>query len=65
MAATKPTYALTFVILTAVRVEDIAFSDLAPCSLVVGYKRFRGTCWRHLQSEMEEIATSKAFVLSY
>jgi len=65
MAATKPTYALTFVTLTAVSVKDIVFSDLTTCSLEEGYKRFGGTCWCHLQSEMEETATSETFVLSY
>ena len=64
-SSNKTDLRLTFAILTAVSVKDIAFSDLTPCNLIDGYKSFGGTCWCHFQSEMEDITTYKTFVLGY
>jgi hypothetical protein len=40
---------LGFEVLTAVIMESAIFRDVAPCSLVGVYRRFRGINWLHLQ----------------
>jgi hypothetical protein len=38
-----------FEVCTAVKIQVAVFWIMAPCSVVVGYQRFRGPCCLHLQ----------------
>jgi hypothetical protein len=53
-----------FEVFMAVKIQVEAFWVVTPCSVAVGYQRFRGPCCLHLQGEMKMEATrsSKMFV---
>jgi hypothetical protein len=53
-----------FEVFTAVKIPVELFWVVAPCSVVVGYQRFRGLSCRHLQGE-EEAASSSETLVSY
>jgi hypothetical protein len=48
---------------TVVRIQVEIFRVVMPCSVVVGYQRFRGSCCLHLQGEVT--AWSSETLVSY
>jgi len=40
----------TLELFTAMKIQVAVFSIVTPCSFVIGYKRFGGPCYLHLQS---------------
>jgi hypothetical protein len=59
---------VTFEIFTAVKILVQIFGVVTPCNVLVGYKRFRGPCFLHLQGEdfvKMEAARSSETLVSY
>jgi len=44
---------VNFEAFTAVMFQVKVFWDVTPCSVLVGYQRFRGPCCLHLQGEVK------------
>jgi len=51
MAGKNPD-SVKFEVFTAMKIQVVVFRVVTPSNNVVGYQRFGGPCWLHLQSKM-------------